>query len=91
MQHVVPQPRASKRDLQRNRRLVPGIARAVPVSRDIRRVRRHNQAVFPALDPSLIRAVGESEVDQPGHEKHQPFRAPTYVSFLRKGVLCIEE
>lgn len=65
MQYAVIQPGTSKRHLQRNRRLIPRVLRVMPMRRHIRRIRRHDQAILPSLDPRLVRAGRQCEVNEP--------------------------
>lgn len=75
--------------LQRNRRVIARIPRAMPMSRHICRIRSDDQAILASLNPRLVRAIRERKVDETRDEENKPYGhcQPDFTRVDREAVL----
>lgn len=72
MEDVMSEPGATEGHQQCYRRLVARILGTVTMGGHVGRIRSDNEAIFAALDPSFIRTVGQSDVNEPRDEEDEP-------------------
>lgn len=74
-QHIIELRFGVERHLERDRCCVTRVLRPVAMRRDVGRVRRYYQSILSTLQPDLIGAVGQSDVNQSRREVYKPMKS----------------